>query len=284
MFRVNTHNHHWRKVIYCSPYDKHPVARVSTKFKVEAKNKSIIFAVNGPGLSCVPTTSESDDNPLEADELNIRGDQFLKSFRDTGDDKDIGRAITAYKQAAACLSSDDPRLGEFLHNIGIGYLKRYDSRLGELDDLQTAIPIIKKAIAVTLAADEHAHLPGQLNNLGISFRRRFERTGDLDDISEAVQSQQCAVQLTPEEHPNLPALVYNLGTSFSRRFKHTGHLDDLSEAIQNQQRAIQLTPDGHPNLPTWVNDLGNSFLHRFGRTGDLDGDLSQSEISNVLSN
>ena len=220
----------------------------------------------------MPTTS----NPLEADGLNLRGGHFLKIFRDTRDDEDIGRAITAYEQAAASLAPDDPRLGTFLHDIGVAHLERHDSRLGGLDDLQTAITTMKKAIAATLAADEHAGLPGQLNNLGISFRRRFEHTGDLSDLSEAIRSQQCAVELSPEGHPNLPALLDNLGTSFSRRFKHTGHLDDVSEAIRNQQCAVQFTPDGHPDLPAWLNNLGNSFLRRFERTGDLDGDLSEA--------
>ena len=87
-------------------------------------------------------------------------------------------------------------------------------------------------------ADEHADLPGQLNNLGTSFRHRFERTGDMDDLSEAILNQERAVQLTPEEHPNLLTLLDNLGTSFSLRFKHTRDMDDLSETIQNQQHAV----------------------------------------------
>jgi len=37
----------------------------------------------------------------------------------------IGRAIAAYEQAASCLSYDDPRLGRFLRNIGVGYLDHY---------------------------------------------------------------------------------------------------------------------------------------------------------------
>jgi len=124
--------------------------------------------------------SESDDHPLKADGLNLCGDQFLEVFRNTGNDNDISQAITAYEQAAACLSPDDPRLGVFLHDIGIGYLERYD-RLEWLNDLETAITTMK-----IVTADEHTDLPASLDNLGISFCRRFKRIGDLDDLSEAI--------------------------------------------------------------------------------------------------
>jgi hypothetical protein len=64
----------------------------------------------------------SDD---QADGLRIHGDQFLELFRTTGDSDDIDRAITAYEQAAACLSPDDPRLRSLLHKIGVGHHERY---------------------------------------------------------------------------------------------------------------------------------------------------------------
>jgi len=70
--------------------------------------------------------------------------QFLKVFCNTRDDKDIEQVIMAHKQAATCLLLDNPRLGRFLNNIGIGYQKHYE-RFGRLDDLQTAITTKKKS-------------------------------------------------------------------------------------------------------------------------------------------
>ena len=131
--------------------------------------------------------------------------------------------------------------------------------------------------AVQLTPDGHADLPALLNNLGNSFIRRFKRTGDLADISEAIQNQQRAVQFTPDGNPDLPALLSNLGVSFRCRFRHTGDLADLSEAIQKQQCAIQLTPDGLAGLPGRLSNLGISLQSRFERTGDLT-DISEAII------
>ncbi len=117
-----------------------------------------------------------------------------------------------------------------------------------------------------------------LTNLGIAFSLRFVRTGDLDDICEAIQCEQRAVGLTPDGHDDLPGKLANLGNSFVDRFGHTGDLDDISEAIQYLQRAVQLIPDGHPLLPMSLSNLGNAFSHRLQRTGDLD------DISSAIQN
>ena len=113
-------------------------------------------------------------------------------------------------------------------------------------------------------------MPALLNQLGNSFLHRFECTGDLQDISEAIRSHQRAVQLTPDGHADLSSRLNNLGMSFSHRFERTGDEDDISEAIRSQQHAVQLTPDGHANLASWFNSLGISFLRRFESTGDMD--------------
>src|SRR6266545_3025379 len=137
-----------------------------------------------------------ENDSLKADELNVRGHQFLERFRRTGDDEDVCRAIKAYEQAVASLSKDDGlRLGGFLNNIGLGYKARYE-RFGLLDDLEKAITSMQKGVAATAEGDPN--FAGWLNNLGLSFSHRFERTGDMQDISEAIRYQQRAVQLTPE--------------------------------------------------------------------------------------
>ena len=112
--------------------------------------------------------------------------------------------------------------------------------------------------------------------LGASFLRRFERSGSLGDLSEAIKIQQRAVQLTPDGQVDLPSWLNNLGFSLSRRFERNGDLADTSEAIKSQQRSVYLAPDGHSNLPIWLSNLGNSVLGRFQRSGDLDDNLGTS--------
>lgn len=106
-----------------------------------------------------------------------------------------------------------------------------------------------------------------LNNLGISFLCRFERTGNLENLTNAIQNLHRAVQLTPDGHADLPARLNNLGNLLSRRFERTGNLKDLSNALHNQQCTVQLTPDEHAQLAGRLNNLGISYLRRFEHTG-----------------
>ncbi|KAH6880938.1 hypothetical protein BKA70DRAFT_1206405 [Coprinopsis sp. MPI-PUGE-AT-0042] len=116
-----------------------------------------------------------------------------------------------------------------------------------------------------------------LNNSGVGLLREYERTGDLETVTEAIAVLHRVVQLTPKGHVNLPGCLSNLGTSFQHRFEHAGDLADIAEAISAQRRAVQLNPKGHANLPAHLNNLGNSFQCRFEHTGDL------SDIAEAIS-
>ncbi|KAH6910854.1 CHAT domain-containing protein [Coprinopsis sp. MPI-PUGE-AT-0042] len=108
-----------------------------------------------------------------------------------------------------------------------------------------------------------------LNACGVGLTRQFERTGDLETITQAIAVLHRAVQLTPEGHAYMPNGLNNLGVSFKRRFEHTGDISDITKAISFQRRAVQLIPKGHANLPTCLSNLGGSFQHRFEYTGNV---------------
>jgi len=73
-------------------------------------------------------------------------------------------------------------------------------------DLSEAIK--NRKIAIQITPDGHTLLPAQLNNLGFPYSRRFECTGDLEDIFEAIRNQR-AIQLTPDGHADLPGWLGN---------------------------------------------------------------------------
>ncbi|TEB25872.1 hypothetical protein FA13DRAFT_1896442 [Coprinellus micaceus] len=115
----------------------------------------------------------------------------------------------------------------------------------------------------------HEDLPSRLYNLGNSFQRRFERTGELSDIARAISVHMQAVDLAPEGHVDRPAAFNNLGNSYQIRFEQTGTLSDIENAISALTNAVHLTPEGDADLPSRLNNLGSSFLCRFKRLGNL---------------
>jgi len=120
-------------------------------------------------------------------------------------------------------------------------------------------------------------MPSRLSSLGGSILRRFECTGDLADVANAISARQRAVQLTPDGHADMPSWLSNLGGSLLVRFERTGDLADIANAISAHQRAVQLTPDGHADMPSRLSNLGGSLLRRFEHTGDL------ADIANAIS-
>jgi len=104
---------------------------------------------------------------------------------------------------------------------------------------------------------------------------KFQRLGNLADISEAISVLQQAVQLSASGNSDGLTSLNNLGVALQSRFACMGDLSDLTEAISAQQRAVQLTPDGHPDMPLRLSNLGTSFQSRFVRMGDL-SDLTEA--------
>jgi hypothetical protein len=97
-----------------------------------------------------------------------------------------------------------------------------------------------------MSEDRHPDKAEYLRNLGNSLGTRFEHTGNLSDLENAISNLQQAVQLTGDKHPN-QAILSDLGSILGTRFKHRGDLADLKNAISNHYQAIQLIGDGDPN-------------------------------------
>jgi tetratricopeptide (TPR) repeat protein len=104
-------------------------------------------------------------------------------------------------------------------------------------------------------------------NSAEAFQHRYEETGNVDDIIQAISHYETAVAFTAGLNV-FHAISNNLGILYLSRFKHTGDLQDVDRAISHQQNAVH-SPDGHADLPNWFNNLGNSYLCRFEHTGDF---------------
>ncbi|KAJ7894712.1 hypothetical protein B0H14DRAFT_3646503 [Mycena olivaceomarginata] len=116
----------------------------------------------------------------------------------------------------------------YLADLGTSLLRRFE-RLGSLLDINKAVVMLEGPVART--PDGHPDKPSQLNNLGISLVRHFER---LDG------------------HPDKPSRLNNLGNSLLSRFERLGDLDDLNQSVLRKsvlrfEAAVALT--GFPTIP-----------------------------------
>lgn len=124
------------------------------------------------------------------------------------------------------------------------------------------------------AAEIHYQLAG-LNMAGLVFLQRFERTEQMEDLTEAIQLFERAVAETPSGSPDLPAHLNNLSNALQGCFDRTWRGQDLAEAIQISQRVVAEMPAGSPNLYAHLNNLGTELRKRFARTGQTE-DLEEA--------
>ncbi|KAF6752318.1 TPR-like protein [Ephemerocybe angulata] len=178
------------------------------------------------------TPEESADMPLQ---LNFLGSSLQSLFQRTGDLNNLAEAISIKRKALELTPEGHADMPIRLNNLGSSLLSRF------------AISIQRKA--VELIAEGHASIATWLNNLGYYLELLFERTGDLNNLTEAISAQRKAVALTGEGDVDMPIWLNNLS--------RTGNLHDLLEAISNQRKAVELTPDGHANMPGFLNNLGS---------------------------
>ncbi|GKU10360.1 unnamed protein product [Fusarium langsethiae] len=112
-------------------------------------------------------------------------------------------------------------------------------------------------------------LAAWLNNLGNQLESLYERTGEMKDLEEAIETARKAIESTPDDHPDLAGMLNNLGIQLSLRYERTGEMKDLEEAIETVRKAIESTPDDHPNLAGMLNNLGIQLSRRYERTGEM---------------
>ncbi|KAF7502886.1 hypothetical protein GJ744_004955 [Endocarpon pusillum] len=114
-----------------------------------------------------------------------------------------------------------------------------------------------------------------LNNLGTKLSCRYERTGKIENLEEAIRVARQVIEVTPDDHPNLAAGLNNLGNKLESRYKRTGRIEDLEEAIRVARQAVKITPDDHPDLAGRLNNLGSKLGCRYERIGKIE-DLEEA--------
>ncbi|MGH3374889.1 MAG: CHAT domain-containing protein [Actinoallomurus sp.] len=148
-------------------------------------------------------------------------------------------------------------------------LARLEHAISADDDTPVSVttPLLRRVLAATPPG--HPGLAARLSNLGLALRVRFERTGALPDLEEAVDFGREAVAATPPGSPNTALYLDNLGRALQTRFGTKGTPADLEGAVDVSRRAVAATPTGHRSRALHLNNLGLSLRVRFERTGAL---------------
>jgi len=154
---------------------------------------------------------------------------------------------------------------------------QYAVLAGAFEDLYTHKPdlaVLSELIAAYREAASYAELlddPGlaaHWNSLGSWLRERYERTGDVDALTESVRFSRKAVAVTSgDKHLGY---LSNLGDNLRLVFERTGDLNALAEAVAADRTAVAGTWPGNSDLPRRATNLAGALTCRYKRTGDVE--------------
>jgi hypothetical protein len=145
---------------------------------------------------------------------------------------------------------------------------------------------IEKGRATILATPkEHDSLPVFLHRLAVQLSRRFQLTGSIEDLEEAIGFLNTCLQIGPLDHVERAKWLNNRKLQSQYRYRTTNSLDDLNDAILHAQAALGNTYAiiEDQERASWYFSLGALFKDRFRHTRALeDLNVSISQIQKAL--
>jgi CHAT domain-containing protein/tetratricopeptide (TPR) repeat protein len=139
--------------------------------------------------------------------------------------------------------------------------------LGYISDLEKAIAIQRKLI-ISTPLNSPNRLLG-LSDLGNSYRRRYERFGDVKDLDSAIRHQSKAIASIPRDSTQRPAVLMNLGNAYAWRFDRFRKKKDIDFAIDQMLEAVTTSPFKGADRAKFINNIGNLYLSRFEQFGNI---------------
>ncbi|PNP86447.1 hypothetical protein FNYG_00149 [Fusarium nygamai] len=236
-------------------------ASLKTRFSVTGDLKDM---KDGIVLAKEAVTVTASDGPELPKWLNNLGNHLSNRHLVTGSLEDLEEAITLSRRAAAS-TSDGKLRALFLNNLS-AKLDLKAEATGISSTYDEAIELAKEAI--TLTPDSHPDQAKWLNNLATHLLEKFDRSWDLNDLQDAINTASRAADLTPNG-PMKALYLDAVADGLNRKYDKTGQLADLEEAIRMTEMALEMLPSHHSKRPQILSTLSDLFSNRYLRKENI---------------
>jgi tetratricopeptide (TPR) repeat protein len=188
---------------------------------------------------------------------------LLTRFQTRGEREDLTAALLLFEEALEG-SPGGPSM-ELLANLGNALSVRSVVDASR-DDSDQAVAHLRRAVELAEGTDS---LSGMLSNLAAALLERFDLTGQIVDIDEAVDILATAVDASEPDASARASRLNNLAIGLRRRqLRRRGGREDLDRAVAAYEEALSATPEADPDWPAYHANLGNVLHQRFDVTGD----------------
>ncbi|KAI9820807.1 MAG: hypothetical protein M1827_005178 [Pycnora praestabilis] len=150
--------------------------------------------------------------------------------------------------------------------MGVELKSKYE-QTSDLHHLVTAIQKGHRAVDVSNSDRDKAVC---LNNLGNWLALRFEKTGSLEDLQQAVQCGRQTISIMPSNTGNRAIYFSSLSNTLGNRYRRLGSVEDLHEAITLSRNALDATIMGDDDRAFLLNSLASRLGSRYDHTGEVE--------------
>ncbi|KAF6748245.1 CHAT domain-containing protein [Ephemerocybe angulata] len=181
----------------------------------------------------------------------------------------IHEAVLASQAAVALTSQRDMCYAWRLERLGRNLCIRY-GHSEDPEDLSKAIDAFERSLEADKKAQPWEDLATVLERLAYTLIRRFQRTGQLEDVEQAIEAQQQVVRLAAHSNRNLPVCLANLAAAFLARYqRYARDPSDIEEAISILKRA-SMSPGATAIQLHIDRNLANAYCTRASHFGAIE--------------
>lgn len=139
-----------------------------------------------------------------------------------------------------------------------------------LNEIDTVVAVTRHAIR---AADDGTDVLPLRMNVAEAQQLRYGRTGDVADLTDAVNTARDVLAATPPDDPMYTNRLTTLGGYLQIRFASTADGADLDASIETYREALAGAPADHEDRPMYLSNLGRARLTRFAYASADQADL-----------
>jgi len=234
------------------------------------------------GWSAVLASPSFQRTPLSwrLDAFNTAGNCLMTRARMEKEADDLGPAVKLYQRAAAESPPGWRNSGKYLHNIAMVLSYRYRQYTGAAADLDRALEAQQQALTF------EPQSPLFLGQLGGLFVDRFERTGSLSDLEQAISLLDRTRSMSVPTSLDLPIVLGRLASALRNRFELKQESSDIENAVELGRQSVDAASSNPEFLPALLTNFGNSLLdkaHAFNSRDDMTGAVDAFRRSVELS-
>lgn len=179
--------------------------------------------LKGTPVASSPLERATKDNTLVTQPMPITSQKQAAHSNNVDIDEQISRRERLLLQ----MHEGDPNRPERLANLGTWFAAR-SKRLGNEHGERQAIECLEYAAGIP---NSHPKKAGYYLKLQSLLIERFQRLGDIADITKAISHGTTAALVAPEGDPNKLLILINLGDHFLERFNALGDVADLRQSV-----------------------------------------------------